>query len=131
MGVYKLLFLDQDEDDLILVKELLPMDQFELITFDSTYVDLEIDTLTRNLPDAVIMNFRLATTTYSNLIQAIRATPSTSHISIIVLSVLDPQLIEKSDLRHQVDDIIMKPYSYDEFPGFVERIKAAIIERVG
>lgn len=126
----KLLFLDQDKDDLILVKELLGKEYFEIMTIDHPSMVFELTAITGDVPDVVIMNFRQPVLSSWELIGAIKNHPLLRRVVIIVLSLIDPVLMERSGLLADADAIILKPFSFEEYPVFVQRLKSVILNKV-
>ncbi|RFM31539.1 response regulator [Chitinophaga silvisoli] len=129
MATYKLLFVDQEKEDVALMQELLPNDQFEIITLDNSHLEPELSVLTRNIPDAILLNAGLAVDNTCRLIRKIRSHHSLRHLLIIVLSVFDPSFISRDDLLAEADDVIQKPYSYRELTWLVDRIKKGLAFR--
>jgi CheY-like chemotaxis protein len=129
MATYKLLLVDQEKEDITLMQELLPNDEFEIITLDKPHLELVLSALTHHIPDVILLDADIMVDHTCQLIREIRSHESLRHLLIIVLSVFDPSLIAHKDLLAAADDVIQKPYSYSELTWLVDRIKEGLAVR--
>jgi len=130
MARYKLLILEKDKDDLIILSELLPDDSFEIIGILNEYPKVEFLARSSDIPDVIIMNFKLSAKPSWELIKEIRAHEQLRGIVIIVLSVINPKLIIYNGLLSQADAVILKPFKYKDFAPFVKKIKTIVVDKL-
>lgn len=130
MARYKLLILDEDKDDLIILSELLPDDSFEIIGILNEYPKVEFLANSSDIPDVIIMNFKLSNKPSWELIKEIRAHEQLRGILIIVLSVINPKLIIYNGLLSQADAVILKPFKHKDFLPFVKKIKTIVVDKL-
>lgn len=106
----KILLAEDDYNMLSLLKTLLTMEGFQVVTSWDQNGDF-LDIVRRERPDLILMDIHLGDQNGLDLVKTLRATPDLRDIRVILCSGINME-IESQTV--EANDFIMKPYMVDE-----------------
>jgi len=122
MANKKIMIVDDEENLLILVKEILGSKKFDVITAKSGPDCLK--RLKTIKPDLILLDMMMPKMSGYDVLKEIRKNPKTKNIKVIFLTVArisEDSMFKLGELN--IDDYITKPFDNDEL---VERVKKAL-----
>jgi two-component system response regulator VicR len=118
----KIMVVDDEPSLLELVKAILELENFEVITASSGKEAL--DKLTKVKPDLVLLDIMMPSMTGFDVCEEMRANPKTKKQKVFFLTALKMSMIEKSYLnRFNALAYITKPFDNDDL---IKQIKTAL-----
>lgn len=107
----KILFLEDDPTIQHLVKTLLEIEGFELISYKDLNISKLNHIIVENKPDVILMDVHLGKINGLDLLRQIRSNPLLASIKIIMTSGMDLRI---ESIEAGADFFLMKPYMPDE-----------------
>ncbi len=105
----KLLLAEDDPTMITLLRTLLKMEGFEVLTLDS-HMDV-VEVVKDSQPDIVLLDVHLFNQNGLDLLDALRANPDTGSTRVVMTSGLN---MKDECKKHGADDFILKPYMPDD-----------------
>ena len=118
-----LLVADDDEDILTLVQLRLARSGFEVIVARDGEEALRL--AEERCPDLAVLDWMMPKLSGLEVLRAIRASESTSHIPVLLLTARASDSDVQAGLDAGADDYVAKPFSPQELAGRVQTILAA------
>lgn len=109
------MLVDDDETMVSLLRTLLELDGFEVLSATNPYVVL--DQIDRERPDVVVMDVFLSNVDGVELLQQVRSNPNTAAMPVIMTSGMD---VSDRCMEAGANGFMLKPYSP---PDLVEMIR--------
>lgn len=116
----KVMLVDDDRTTVMLLKMLLELDGFQVIS-----VDRGGDVLPKARdasPDIVMVDYHLADMTGSDVIASLRAEPAFARTPIVVTSGMN---VEREALDAGADQFLLKPFEPDSLPSLFAKLMAS------
>lgn len=126
MNKYKLLIIDDDEDDLDILKEALlacGIDQIQHVNSAiQAFIYLESVEQKEDLPKLIVTDLYLPGITGAEFIADLKQMDKYSHIHVVVLSSTKSESEIERYRQLGADDYIVKPSSYNEYVKMAEAL---------
>ena len=87
----------------------------------ATHGHLGLDSARQNLPDLILLDMRLPDMTAMQILQELRAEPTTTRIPVVIVSGDEPGEHRAELLALGVVEFVIKPFDIDKFEALVER----------
>lgn len=119
----KILVLDDNLDILDIVTQVLNYESFDVITISESVNFIEV--ASNELPDLVLLDYRLGDGNGGELCQQIKSNPKLSHIPVILFTACVLKRMEIKEIG--CDAVINKPFDLEDF---VEKINDLLTPQV-
>ena len=119
----KILVLDDNLDILDIVTQVLNYESFDVITISESVNFIEV--ASNELPDLVLLDYRLGDGNGGELCKQIKSNPKLSHIPVILFTACVLKRVEIKEIG--CDAVINKPFDLEDF---VEKINDLLTPQV-
>ena len=119
----KILVLDDNLDILDIVTQILNYEHFDVITISESvnFIDVALN----ELPDLILLDYRLGDGNGGELCKQIKSNPKLSHIPVIIFTAY---ILKRTEIKEiGCDAVINKPFDLEDF---VEKINDVLTPQV-
>ena len=118
MGKAKILYIEDNFDNMTLVQRVLEIEGYEVIPADTGKAGLAL--AIANKPDIIITDINLPDIDGYQITDALKRDAATAHIPIIAMTANVMKKDRENVIQAGCDGFISKPIDVDELPGQIE-----------
>lgn len=118
MGKARVLYIEDNKDNMILVKRVLEIEGYDLIGAETGQEGL--DKAIENMPDIVITDINLPDLDGYDVTDRLKKNPQTAHIPVVAMTANVMKKDRENVMQAGCDGFISKPIDIDELPAQIE-----------